>query len=159
MLRRILPQKSSSQLAWTPTWDCQNWNGPLPAADGARRGPLARAEVLDGADGLLCLREYAAGDDPQLGSGLKDPHTGLSERQVVPVGPLDQAIQDGIVEVRPPVPVRGGSGADPSVPGLDPAVRYRHCRWLVVRADHASGKEEERRTQEAGRKSPVLLAR
>src|SRR5262249_54140000 len=95
-----------------------------PPADGTRRRALAGPEVLDGANGLLRLREYATGGDPQLGSDLEDPHTSLPEREVVAVRPLDQAIQDRIVEGCPPVPVRGGSGADPSVPGLEPAVRY-----------------------------------
>ena len=79
---------------------------------------IARPVVLDGPDGLLRLRKDLADGDAQLGAGLQDPHAGLLEGEVVPVGSRDEAIQDRIVEGPPPIPVGGRFGADTLVPGL-----------------------------------------
>ena len=147
MPRRIRPQKSSSQLAWAPIWDCQ-YAKLLPWTAAADGGSIARPVVLDGPDGLLRLRKDLADGDAQLGAGLQDPHAGLLEREVVPVGPRDEAIQDRIVEGPPPVPVGGRLGADTLVPGLPPVRRDGDLGPLVVRPDHASREGQEHRHQE-----------
>mgnify|MGYP003693904151 CR=1 FL=1 len=89
--------------------------------EGAGGGSVARPVVLDGPDGLLGLREDLADRDAQLGAGLQDPHPGLLEREVVTVGPRDEAVQDRIVEGLPPIPVVGRFGAETRVPALPEA--------------------------------------
>src|SRR5678810_974661 len=116
MLRRIRPQKSSSQLAWAP---------------------VARAVVLDGSDGLLGLRKDLADRDAQLGAGLQDPHPRLLQREAVLVGPRDEPVEDRIVEGLPPVPVVGLLGAEARVAGFPEALGDGDLGSLIVRSDHA----------------------
>src|SRR5438034_106531 len=84
-------------------------------------GSLARAVVLDGPDGLLRLRKDLADRDAELSAGLQNSHPGLLEREVVPVGPRHEPVQDRIVEGLPPIPVVGRFGAETRVPGLPEA--------------------------------------
>src|SRR5262249_1122302 len=73
--------------------------------NGGRYGPIACSVVLNGPDSLLGLREDLTDGDAQLGAGLQDSHTRASEREVFPVGLLDETIQGRIVEGPPPVAV------------------------------------------------------
>ena len=115
---------------------------------GADEGSVARPVVLDGPGELLRLRKDLADRDAQLGAGLQDPHPGLLEREVIPIGSGDEAVQGRIVEGPPPVPVRGRLSPDPLVLGLPPVRRDGDLGPLVVRPDHASGEGQEHRDEE-----------
>jgi hypothetical protein len=124
----------------------------LPVVDAAdvngRCRSIAYSIVLNGPDALLRLREEVTDGDPQLSAGLQDPHARRSEREVFPVGLLDEAVQSRIVEGGPPVAIGGRRRAQPWVPGLQPVRRQHGLRPLVVRPDHASGEGQEHRDEE-----------
>ncbi len=130
----------------------------LGAREGGRYGSIARSVVLNGTDRLLRLREDLADGDAQLSAGLQDPHARASERKVFPVGSLDEAVQDGIVEGLPPVAIPGRLSAHPQIPGFQPVRRHHGLRPLEVWPDHASRTGQERRDEQANLESTTPSA-
>ncbi len=59
---------------------------------------------------------------PELGAGLDDSQAGDLQRQVLPVGELDQAIERRVVERLPPQAVGGGLRRDARVTSRAPAL-------------------------------------
>ncbi len=82
-------------------------------ADG-RVGAILAAAVVDSrrVDALV-LRIESSHGDAQLGARLEDAQARDLQRQILPVCRLDQPIEHGIVECRPPLAVLGGGGIEP----------------------------------------------
>ncbi len=98
------------------------------------------------ADAFLALGIERAHGDAQLGPGRQDPHPGNAQAQVLPVGSLDELIQDGVVEGPPPVPVIVGlRGYLPIALSLQPLGHRLGLRFHKVRPhlDAPCGHEED----------------
>jgi hypothetical protein len=102
----------------------------------------AQAVVDDRAVDLLLLRPQVRHGDAQHGPRLEYPQARDLERQVLPVGVLDEPVENRVLEDGPPLAqvrldVRRLGGLC-----LQPVLRHGHVRPDVVRPHHAPGAAE-----------------
>ena len=91
---------------------------------------------------MLGLGIELAGDDTQLGPGLQDPHPGNPERQVLPVGGVDELVEGRIFECLPPVFVFCRRGLDSLVTGVHPGLLHLDRRAHVVGPHHGAAQDQ-----------------
>ena len=91
---------------------------------------------------MLGLGIELAGDDTQLGPGPQDPHPGDPERQVLPVGGVDELVEGRIFEGLPPVFVFCRRGLDPLVTGVQPGLLHLDRRAHVVGPHHGAAQDQ-----------------
>ena len=77
----------------------------IAAEEGGLGGPLTCPVIQEGTKGLLGLRKKSSNGDAELGPGFQYPDTRNPQRQVLPVGPVNELVEDWVVEYSPPVAV------------------------------------------------------
>jgi hypothetical protein len=132
MPRRILPQTSISH----PRLHAGDAL-PVGGVDDVARDRARDALVAARARRLL-LRGERADRQPELGARLQHPHAGHAQVEVLPVGGLDQLLQDRVAEHGPPAAIRLPRGVERGIAG---ALPLRRPRRRVVRPDHAAGEQ------------------
>src|SRR5262249_8442513 len=125
----------------------------VPAVD---RDGNAGAVVRNRAGDALLLRKEVADGLVELGPRLEHARPRDLQAEIVAVRALDEAVEDRILEQLPPVRLDrvqrffGHTGA------RQPARRRIARRCLVVRADHAGGREQEKETGKMEARRPQI---
>jgi hypothetical protein len=79
----------------------------------------------------------------QLGPGFYYPDTSNSERQIFPVSPINELIQDWIIKYPPPAPVICGFGSYPFVYFIYPVWRHLDLRPNKIWPYHGASRKEK----------------
>ena len=108
---------------------------------------LADVDARSRTGHLLHLRKFPAGGNPELSVGLQHTKTRTAQRQILRASGFDEAIQNRIIEDRPPLEIFGRLMGDAGLLGLHPVIRDRSLGCFKIGAEIDTGGHERERQQ------------